>query len=75
FVSLPVFEGTLDIKRGEDRTAMTVEGQERFADLLHEHQIAYEQIDLNLDEIFEAYVIGRKEAGGHVPIPSLERVA
>ncbi|MCA9439980.1 MAG: hypothetical protein KC964_04175, partial [Candidatus Omnitrophica bacterium] len=59
----------------EDRTAMTVEGQERFADLLREHHIAYEQIDLNLDEIFEAYVIGRKEWESHVPIPSLERVA
>lgn len=75
FVSLPVYEGTLDIKRGEDRTAMTVEGQERFTDLLRERQVAYEQIDLNLDEIFEAYVIGRKEWESHVPIPSLERVA
>jgi len=75
FVSLPVFEGTLDIKRGEARTAMTVEGQERFTDLLREHHIAYEQVDLNLDEIFEAYVIGRKEWESHVPIPSLERVA
>lgn len=75
FVSLPVYEGTLDIKRGEDRTAMTVQGQERFSNLLHERKVAYELVDLNLDEIFEAYVIGRKEWESHVPIPSLERVA
>ncbi len=32
-------------------------------------------IDLNLDEIFEAYVIGKREEDGHVAQPGLERVA
>lgn len=35
---------------------------------------AAEEIDLNLDEIFEAYVIGRKDGGSHAQ-PDLERVA
>jgi len=34
---------------------------------------AFDEIDLNLDEIFEAYVIGRKEPANAEP--PLERVA
>ncbi len=75
FTGLPPFEGTLDIKRSENQAAVTVENQKGFTGLLKEHQVSFDRVDLNLDEIFEAYVIGRKEAGSHVPIPSLERVA
>lgn len=58
-VSLP---GVLDIQRDGQHVAITVESIDAARDMLpDEAQI----IDLNLDEIFEAYVIGRRQPAGN----------
>lgn len=68
--SLP---GLLDLSRNGRELAVVVDDASKAAAALAQQGIVAEEIALNLDEIFEAYVIGRKEPG-HAE-PSLERVA
>lgn len=66
--------GLLDISRAGRQIAVVVEdAPAAIAVLRGEGVLLSEEIDLNLDEIFEAYVIGRKEPASAEP--PLERVA
>jgi ABC-2 type transport system ATP-binding protein len=49
----------LDERFEGDRVAVTVEGVERAVPLLSREGVQFQVVDLNLDEIFEAYVAGR----------------
>ncbi len=69
--SLP---GVLDVRHSGDRVAVVTSGVEESLAQLQGQGITPQVVDLNLDEIFEAYVIGKQEAG-HVAEPVLERVA
>jgi len=51
--------GVLDEQIDGDRMAVTVERAESAMTLLGREGIEYRVADLNLDEIFEAYVAGR----------------
>jgi ABC-2 type transport system ATP-binding protein len=66
--------GVLDVKRSERAVSIVVEDIDRVRPLLGPAADACEIVDLNLDEIFEAYVIGRRERQ-HDQQPDLERVA
>jgi ABC-2 type transport system ATP-binding protein len=50
----------LDEQEDGDRVAITVDGAETAIDLLGREGTDVQVVDLNLDEIFEAYVAGRK---------------
>ena len=52
----------LDEREDGDRVAATVEGAERALDVIRREGIEHRIVDLNLDEIFEAYVAGRHQA-------------
>lgn len=54
--------GILDVQRDAHHTAITVENIDAARDLIPD---GAQTIDLNLDEIFEAYVIGRRQSAGH----------
>lgn len=56
---IPRPEGLLDVRRHEDRLALITDGTRRYVDQLIARQIDHEVVDLSLDEIFEAFVIGR----------------
>ena len=78
FDELAPLPGVLDVKRRKYQVAVVVEDVERALPLVRERVEAVEIVDLNLDEIFEAYVIGNRNPGkedGHVAKPGLERVA
>jgi ABC-2 type transport system ATP-binding protein len=51
----------LDERIDADRFAITIERAERALPLLSREGIEFRVVDLNLDEIFEAYVAGRRE--------------
>jgi ABC-2 type transport system ATP-binding protein len=70
FGSLP---GLLDLSTSGRQVSAVVEDIAVARTTLQRAGVLAQEIDLNLDEIFEAYVIGRKEAG-HAE-SSLERVA
>jgi ABC-2 type transport system ATP-binding protein len=65
--------GLLDINRSGRQITAVVEDAPAAVLSLEREQIPFDEIDLNLDEIFEAYVIGRKEPANAEP--PLERVA
>jgi ABC-2 type transport system ATP-binding protein len=65
--------GILDVARSGRQLAVVVEDAAPAVATLERSGIPFQEIDLNLDEIFEAYVIGRKEPASAEP--SLERVA
>jgi ABC-2 type transport system ATP-binding protein len=65
--------GILDIARTGRQAAVVVENIARVWPAVLGMDVQAEQVDLNLDEIFEAYVIGRKELPD--VSTSLERVA
>ncbi len=52
--------GVLDERRDGDRVAVIVERAESAITLLGREGVEYRVIDLNLDEIFEAYVAGQR---------------
>lgn len=52
-------EGLLDVARHDDRVALVIDRADRFIDDLAARGVEHEVIDLRLDEIFEAFVIGR----------------
>jgi ABC-2 type transport system ATP-binding protein len=51
--------GLLDVRRHEDRVVLVTDGAKRYLEQLNAREIEHEVVDLRLDEIFEAYVIGR----------------
>jgi ABC-2 type transport system ATP-binding protein len=55
----PQPEGLLDFRRRDGRAAVIVDRAGRYIQELATAGIDHEAIDLSLDEIFEAYVIGR----------------
>jgi ABC-2 type transport system ATP-binding protein len=60
----------LDVATDGERTALTVDDAQRAIAALHQIGIEPEIVDLNLDEIFEAFVIGRPEvAAGRAEVP------
>jgi len=65
--------GLLDITRAGRQVTAVVETIAAARTVLAAANVTYQEIDLNLDEIFEAYVIGRKETSNAQP--PLERVA
>ncbi len=72
----PGIPGVLDVRIADGRAAVAVEDAPRAIEALERRGIRPEVVDLNLDEIFEASVIGRKEAGdGGDREPHLQGVA
>ncbi len=71
---LPELPGVLDVKRGDHATAVIVEAVEEALRVLGEAGVHPQVVDLNLDEIFEAYVAGRPD-GISDRQPAVERVA
>ncbi len=55
----PPPEGLLDVRRHDDRVAIIVDQAGRYIQQLSAGGIDHNVVDLSLDEIFEAYVIGR----------------
>jgi ABC-2 type transport system ATP-binding protein len=53
--------GLLDVRRHDDRIVVTVDGAGPFIETLAANGIDHEVIDLSLDDIFEAIVIGRPQ--------------
>lgn len=72
YESLGELPGTLDVKRSGKRVAVVVENVQQAMTFLNKNGLTPEIIDLNLDEIFEAYVIGRPT--GHDKEPAMERM-
>ena len=72
--SLGPLSGTLDVKIGGHRVAIVIENAAKTIAELASRGVHPEIVDLNLDEIFEAYVIGDRHGHNH-PKPALERVA
>lgn len=54
-------DGLLDVRRHDDRLAIVVDRAEGCIFHLSEKAIPHEVVDLSLDEIFEAFVIGRTD--------------
>ena len=52
-------EGLLDVRRHDDRVAIITDQAGRYIQQLSAGGIDHNVVDLSLDEIFEAYVIGR----------------
>ena len=52
--------GLLDVRQLEDRLVLTVDQADSFQQRLTADGIDHEVLDLSLDEIFQAYVIGRQ---------------
>ena len=65
-------EGVLDVRPDGERVAVVVADAAAARSVLR--GVAVKETELNLDEIFEAYVAGRKEVG-HGPRADVERVA
>jgi ABC-2 type transport system ATP-binding protein len=57
----PQPERLLDVRRYDDRLALVTEQADRYCQRLAAQGIEHEVVDLSLDEIFEAYVIGRRQ--------------
>lgn len=66
--------GQLDVALRGGQAVVVTEDADGARQALASEGIAAQVGDMNLDEIFEAYVIGRRE-GNHDPKPDLERVA
>lgn len=56
----PQPDGLLDVRRHDDRLAITTDQAGRYVQQLSAAGIDHDVVDLSLDEIFEAYVIGRQ---------------
>ena len=65
--------GLLDLARAGRQVTAVVDDVATARATLATAGVAFDEVDLNLDEIFEAFVIGRKEVSGAQP--PLERVA
>jgi ABC-2 type transport system ATP-binding protein len=58
-IGTPQPEGLLDVRRHDDRLSLVTDQASSFIETLSVRGIDHEVVDLSLDEIFEAYVIGR----------------
>ncbi len=67
--------GVLDMSRSHRQIALVVEDVAAAREFLAKAGVAGQELDLNLDEIFEAYVIDRRKEGKEHAEPALERVA
>jgi ABC-2 type transport system ATP-binding protein len=56
--------GILDFRRNGRQVAVVTQTIEPAREVLRSAGVSAQEFDLNLDEIFEAYVIGQKEANG-----------
>lgn len=56
---IPKPEGLLDVRRHEDRLAFVTDHSSTYTQKLTADDIDHEVVELSLDEIFEAFVIGR----------------
>ena len=65
--------GLLDLARSGRQVTAVVSDVADARPVLSAAGVGFDEVDLNLDEIFEAFVIGRKEVSGAQP--PLERVA
>ena len=54
-------EGLLDVRRHDDRLVITTDRAGRYVEQLAAAGIDHDVVDLSLDEIFEAFVIGRRQ--------------
>lgn len=61
--------GLLDVRVWESQFVVTVDGEEPFKEQLTSLGIEHEIIELSLDEIFESFVIGRKQAWPQAGMP------
>ncbi|TWU28780.1 ABC transporter ATP-binding protein [Novipirellula artificiosorum] len=52
-------DGLLDVRRYDDRLALVCDDAEAYIERLSAQSIPFDVVDLSLDEIFEAFVIGR----------------
>jgi ABC-2 type transport system ATP-binding protein len=59
--SVPPPAGLLDVRRHDDRIVVTVDRAGAFIETLATGAVDHEVIDLSLDDIFEAIVIGRPQ--------------
>ena len=71
---LRALPGILDIARSGRQAMVVVENIQAARPILASAGVNAQEVELNLDEIFEAYVIGRKKEASDAP-PALERVA
>ncbi len=53
----------LDVRQDADRMVIAVDGAEQAVERLRKDGVEFRVVDLNLDEIFEAYVVGRRDGG------------
>lgn len=51
----------LDVRPDSDRMVVAVTGAEKAREILGYEGVDFQVVDLNLDEIFEAYVVGRRD--------------
>jgi len=58
---MPRPQGLLDVRRHDDRLAVVTDQASAYLEALSAEGIDHEVVDLRLDEIFEAYVIGRTQ--------------
>lgn len=74
YESLGVLPGTLDVRRADKRVVIVVENASVAIAAAVDAGATPEVSGMNLDEIFEAYVIGKRDER-HDTEPALERVA
>jgi ABC-2 type transport system ATP-binding protein len=74
FVRVRDLPGTLDVRVTDRRAVVVVDDVDSATRVLAVEGITPEVVGMNLDEIFEAYVIGKREEI-HDSQPALERVA
>ncbi len=67
--------GVLDVRRSGKQVAVAVNDVGPALEKLRSERIEPKVVDLNLDEIFEAYVIGKQDEPQNPSEPGLERVA
>jgi ABC-2 type transport system ATP-binding protein len=59
----------LDARSDDERMIVAVDGAAKAAELLRYDGVEFRVVDLNLDEIFEAYVVGRRDDTGEAAKP------
>jgi ABC-2 type transport system ATP-binding protein len=60
---LPHADGLLDIRQRGDQLALVVDGVAPFLEQLQRVGIEHDVVSLSIDDIFEAFVIGRRQPG------------
>lgn len=68
---VPLPAGLLDVRRAGERLVATVDGAAPFIEQLVANGVDHEVLDLSLDEIFEAFVIGRRQAWPRPAAPAI----